>query len=285
MESNELGIVVAVGPDGVEEGTLRLAASEARSRGTGVELLHVVHSRVAPTSPEQVAALDQALLEVGRAVLTDGAARLRPLLDGQVPLTTELRNGPVVDTILECTAGRDVIILERRHADRLLTMSVSSRVAARASDPVVVVPHGWSCPMSDLPVTVGVDTPVDVRGQVETAAAYAASSGRDLRVLFAMWIAEPYQSTVLVNHTRRQWKSEAAGELRRSLKELDPDAVLTADVQWARPVDALVAASRRSAMVVLSRRPVHGRMGVHLGPISRSVLRHAECPVMVVDRT
>ena len=289
MES-ELGVLVAVGADGLRDGILDLAAAEALRRGTGVELLHVVHSIVAlPAHPGQVESLDLALLRVGRDVLADASDRLRPRLEGRVPLGTELLTGPVAATVADRATGRALVLLERREPDRierLLTMSVSTRVAAHATVPVMVVPRGWTPGSEELPVTVGVDHPVDPVGQAEAAAAYAVETGRPLSVLHAMWLAEAYQDTVFVNHTRRQWTTEADAELRRGLRKLDgTGAEVTHHVPWARPVDALVAASHRSSVLVLSRRPDRGRYGAHLGPVTRAVLRHAACPVMVVDRT
>lgn len=290
MESNELGIIVAVGPDGVRDGALELAAAEALRRGTGVELVHVVHPMVAmPSYSGQIQSLDQALLRVGQRVLTAAADRLRPRLGGEVPLSTELMTGPVAATLADRAAGRDLVVLERHEPgrlERLMTMSVSTRVAARAAAPVIVVPQGWTPADRELPVTVGVDRPADPLGQVEAAAEYAAARDRDLTVLFAMWLAEPYQDTVFVNHTRRQWTSEADDQLRLALEKLDvPGARVSRAVQWGRPADALVAASRSSSVLVLSRRRDHRGHGIHLGPVTRAVLHHAECPVLVLDRT
>ena len=290
MSENEFRVLVAVGPDGVRDGTLDFAAAEALQRGTGVELVHVVHSLVVvPSRTDQVQALDTALLRVGRTVLTDAAERMRTRVDGAVPLTTEILSGPVPTTIAARAAERDLVVLERRDpdvVDRLLTMSVSTRVAAHAKVPVVVVPHGWAPAAGPLPVTVGVDHPIEAAGQVETAAAYAVTSGRELRVLHAMWLAEPYQDTFFVNHTREQWTAEADLELQLALEKMrDLGTPVTRVVRWVRPVDALVDATHRSAVLVLSRRPDHGPHGTHLGPVTRAVLRHAACPVMVVDRT
>ena len=286
MESG-LGVLVAVGAGGVGDGTLDLVAAEALRRGTGVQVLHVVHSMVVlPPQTGQTTSIDLTLQRVGRDVLADAAARLRPRLEERVPLRTELLAGPVATTIADCSRGRDLVVLERREPDRLghlLTMSVSTRVAAHAHVPVVVVPRGWSPADRELPVTVGVDQPVDPVGQAEVAAAYAAETGRPLTVLHALWLAEAYQDAAFVHHTRRQWTAEADSALWRGLRKLDgTGAEITHHVSWARPVDALVAASRRSTILVMSRRP--GRHGAHLGPVTRTELRHAECPVMVVDR-
>ncbi|GAB6987695.1 class I fructose-bisphosphate aldolase [Nocardioides pyridinolyticus] len=194
-------------------------------RGTGIELIHVVHSVIAAPSYGQVQALDQTLLAVGRSVLTDAADRMRPRLRDKVPLSTELLIGPVAATIADRAGSRDLVVLERRapqRLDRLLTMSISTRVAAHAAVAVVVVPPDWVPANGALPVTVGIDR-ADPVGQVEAAAAYAATHDLDLTVLFAMWLAEPYQDTVFVNHTRRQWTREAETGLLLGLKKLDLD--------------------------------------------------------------
>lgn len=290
MTGTEYGVVVAVGPDGIHDGALDLAAEEAVRRGTGVELVHVIHALVAmPASLEQVQSLDSALTTVGRRVLTDAAARMRPRLDGRVPLTTELATGPVATTIVERAADGELIVLERRdtgRVERLLTMSISTRVAAHAHVPVAVVPTSWTArPGEQLPVTVGVDRPLEALGQVETALGYARRTGRGLVVLHASWLAEPYQDLAFSNETRDQWVHDAEAELDLALsKVVEPTDDVRYDVQWRRPSEALVGATRRSSVVVLSRRPENS-IRPHLGAITRTVLRHAEGPVLVVDRT
>ena len=273
-------VLVAVGPDGVHEGALDLAAAEAGRRGTGVLLLHVVHGA------GETQELDHALTEVGRQVLTAAAGRL----EGRVPYTTEIATGPVAATIAERVASDGLVVLERRDAstmERLLTMSVSTRVAAQAHAPVVVVPAGWTRPIEEQPVTVAVDEPLRVDAQVEAALATARSAKQRLVVLHAVWLAEAYQDIAFGNDTRTRWIAEAETALAHSLKSLGaekdvPDDI-DVDVQWRRPVEALVGATRTSALLVLGRRP--GHLGVHLGSLTRTVLRHAEGPVMVVDRS
>lgn len=288
---SEIGVVVAVGPEGVRDGVLDIAAGAALKLGLGVELLHVVHSTVVavPTSIEQASSIDQALTGVGRAVLGDAAERLRPRLRDQVPLTVEIEFGPVARTIAEVGSRAHVIVLQRRATDaveRLLTMSVSTKVAAHAHVPVIVVPATWS-PVSDgvRPVTVGVDRPLDAEAEVLPALEYARASGRPLVVLHSTWLAEPYQDVVFAAGSPREWTDEASRELASGLKHLDyePDE-LTCDVRWSRPVDALVKASSSSAVLVLHRRPTTRPLAAHLGPVTRAVLHHAECPVMIIDR-
>lgn len=288
----EFGIVVAVGPEGVADSTLDFVAAEALRRGTGVELLHVVHALVAvPASVEQVQAIDVAITKVGREVLTAAALGLRPRLGGRVPLNTEILTGPVVTTLADHADRADLIVLERRDVgrlERMLTMSVSTRVAAHTHTPVVVVPRSWTGDLApDLPVTVGVDQPLEALHQVEAAGEYAVASARPLLVLHAAWLAEPYQGPVLASYPRTEWIADADRDLATGLQKLteQPGAQIDREVQWARPVDMLVDATRHSAVLVLNRRTGDHPLGGHLGQVTRTVLRHAECPVLVVDRT
>jgi len=239
---------------------------------------------------EQMEMIDRSMAKVGRDVLTDAAARMRPRLEGRMPVSTQLLTGSPATTITHRACDADVVILERRDAgsvEQLLTLSVSTRVAAHAPCPVVVVPRSWSpVGRDELPVTVGVDDPADPVGQVETAAAYAAARGRQLRVLHAAWVAEPFQSVALTGPSGRDWVEAARTELETSLDKLPDSAVeIVPDVQWARPGDALVAATRASSVLVLSRRAARHPFTAHLGGITRTVLYHASCPVMVADRT
>ncbi|MBA2953249.1 hypothetical protein GON03_02920 [Nocardioides sp. MAH-18] len=290
MASNEYGVVLAVGPDGVGAGALGVATSEAARRGTGLELVHVVHSLVAPADAGQIQSIDQAMGRVGRVVLTEAAAKARAVLGDQVPVSTELRYGPVAATLTERAAEADLVVLERRDAgtvERILTMSVSSRVAAHAPAAVVVVPRGWEPAPEELRITVGVDLPEDAWCQVAPAAAYARETGRPLVVLHAVWLAEPYQDLAFMDDGRLRWMRDATDEIQRSLKPcLDAgDTAPRLDVRWQRPSDALVEATGTSSVVVLGRRSPRLLGGAHLGPVTRAVLQHAAGPVMVVDRT
>ncbi|WP_395691465.1 universal stress protein [Nocardioides sp.] len=292
MTDTEYGVLVAVGPDGAHDGALDLAACEAVRRRTGVLLLHVVHSiRSAPSAVQQVDSLDRTLTRVGTDVLRDAAERLRTRLDGRAPMTTELATGPVAGTIAVRAADCELLIMERRDtgwAERLLTMSVTTRVATHTATPVIVVPEGWRHKYDEaaLPVTVGVDRPLDAQDQVETALVYARDAGRRLVVLHAAWLAEQYQDLGFSNSTRDHWRHEAQRELELALSKV-PDLYtvdVTVDVPWRRPADALVGATKTSYLLVLNRRDEHP-LGAHLGPMTRAVLRHAEGPVMIVGRT
>jgi nucleotide-binding universal stress UspA family protein len=223
-------------------------------------------------------------------VLTDASARLRDRAGAGLAVSTELLSGTVSGTIVGHASGAEIAVVERRDAgtlERLLTLSVSSRVAAHADIPVAVVPRTWEPSADRIDVTVGVEDAADAdvaRSQVEAAAEYAALAGAPLTMLHAIWLAEPYQQVVHLDHTRDVWVQQATDALRAATASFPASggSAPVVDIRWARPADSLVAASQRSAALVLNRRAGHAR--THLGPITRAVLQHAACPVLLVDR-
>lgn len=291
-EGRDLGVLLAVGAGGVADGALGLACREAVRRGVPVTLLHVVHS-IVPVPPAPIdghQTVDAALTEVGRGVLTDAADRARAA--GATEVGIELRFGPVSATIAELSGRAELTVLERRDADRierLLTHSVSSDVAAHGRGAVAVVPADWTPAEGEpKPVVVGIDSPADAGTMAAGALELAAGTTHRLEVLHSAYVAPPYESVVLVSYPRHQWLADTDAELARGLDKLAStesadDVELTHAVRWALPVEALVDASADASALVLHRRDGE-RWGVHLGGVTRAVLRHAECPVWVMDR-
>lgn len=294
MTGTELGVLVAVGPEGLADGALEIACAEAVRRRVPVTLVHVMHTLVAvpPLSPDRVQALGTALISVAHEVLTSASERARELVGDQVPVVPLQHEGPVARTLVDLGREAEVIVVQRRDGrrlERMLTNSVSSNIAANAEGAVLVVPTSWSeLEGAGLPITVGVDIPLEARELVRPGLAAAQATGRPLVVLHAAWISEPYESTVFADYPRDQWLRDAEAELRAGMASLLEEAEaagveVTLDVRWKRPVDALVRAADRSALLVLHRRTA-GAWGIHLGAVNRGVLRHSECPVLIVDR-
>ena len=282
------GVLVPVGPDGVGDGVLDVAAAEAKRLGTGVLMLHVVHSLIADDlSTERIESFDQALTKVGRCALTDAEAGLRQRLGGQLPVATEIVFGHVARTIAERGSDGRSIVMERRDPgalERLVTMSISTSVAAHARVPVVVVPPSWiSSRGAGLPVTVAIEHPQDAKVDVDAALERARGLARPVVAFHAAWIETPYQPAIFAGYSREEWLVEATAALASALEGIaGVGDDVNADVRWERPVDALVATTERSAELVLRHRAPGLLRGSHLGPLTRAVLHHARCPVVVL---
>ena len=66
--------------------------------------------------------------------------------------------------------------------------------------------------------------------------------------------------------------------LRKDYPEVDASL----EIWNAPPADALLDASRGAELLVVGRRHHLLPLGSHLGPVSRSILAHAECPVFLI---
>ena len=306
------GILLPVPSRGLDDAALDAAADEARARGCGIALVHVVHVTVGvPASSDQVHEVDSSLAEVGHAVLTAAATGLRERLGDAVPITSELFFGPVVPTLVQRSADAELVLVPRRdlgRLERLVTSSVSHGVAARAHVPVLSVPPGWRrSPTRPRIVTAAVDHP-ETSGAAEIGLALerAAATGAALHVLRAAWVPQPYQGVVFQDQTREELLVEARRELdgrhpppgggpprgrrdvgrrvgapgRRAGARLAPlgaagarsPAPVAADRQPPRPRDPQRAAARRGPG---ARRRAGG---VTRGLGSSPVLRTRACP-------
>ena len=282
-------IVVAVGHDPIDS-ALEFAAAEASRLACGLHLVHVVH-RV-PQGSETLLASEADQERAGRQALKQAVERVRDLVAAEVAVTSELREGGVVPTLVEVVAKARMIVLQHRdlaHLMRVVTRSVSSGVAAHSRVPVVAVPSGWS-PLrthGEVPtVTVGVDNPDRSEQVLRAAAAEAKSRGAMLRVVHAWNIPDPYEDVALSRTDDAKWASRAAVEVQRVLDTLGEEAAgvpLELVARHTDATDALVEASRTSHLLVLGRHDPAIPIGSHLGPVARAVLRDAACPVLLAD--
>ena len=288
-ELHPLPIVVAVGHDPIDS-ALEFAAAEASRLACGLHLVHVVH-RV-PQGSETLLVSEADQERAGRQALEQAVERVRDLVAAEVPVTSELREGGVVPTLVEVVAEARMIVLQHRdlaHLMRVVTRSVSSGVAAHSRVPVVAVPSGWSPKRThgEVPtVTVGVDIPDRSEQVLRAAAAEAKSRGATLRVVHAFKLPSPDEDAPLSRTDDAKWAARAAAEVQRMLDTLGEEAAdvpLELDARHTDATDALVEASRTSHLLVLGRHDPAVPIGSHLGPVARAVLRDAACPVLLAD--
>jgi nucleotide-binding universal stress UspA family protein len=288
-EQNPKPIVVAVGNDPFDA-ALAFAAGEAVRARCGLHLVHVVHHLLAQ-GPPNVLVTESDVERVGRQVLNVALERAGDVVEG-VPVTAELVIGGVVPTLVDVAGDARMIVLQRRDLSsmmRVVTRSVSSGVAARARVPVVSVPTSWSPGRihGDFPtVTVGVDVPERAGPVLRAAAAEARSRGAVLRVLHTWSFPSAYDDIILTRNESEDWAGRATAEIQTEIDMLgDEVAGVPAQVEarHAYAADALIEASRETAMLVIGRHDPPVPIGSHLGSIARAVLREAACPVLLVD--
>ena len=156
--------------------------------------------------------------------------------------------------------------------------SVTGGIGARVDIPVVSVPEGWTKQTGPSTVVAGIDDP-EKRADV-LAQAFAAARDRRATLLVLCTCWHPPQTHV----DDPGWAQRAEDDLEHAITQLAatyPDVQVEIHVRNAQAGEALLEASRHADLVVVGRHTSLLPTGSHLGPIARSVLREADCPVLL----
>jgi nucleotide-binding universal stress UspA family protein len=168
-------------------------------------------------------------------------------------------------------------------------MSVTNGVAGRVEVPVVAVPDGWrERDHDDRPVVVGVESGTTSAGVVAVALEEAARRESRALMVHAWMYSEAFDREVFAGEFGKQEHLRIAATLTRQLASLTgavPDGQASLTVEHGRAAEVLVAQAQGAQLLVVGRHHPRFRLGSHLGPVTRAVLGHAPCPVMVVPVT
>lgn len=135
-------------------------------------------------------------------------------------------------------------------------------------------------------VLVGLDGSQAGEAVLAVAAEEAALRGAVLRVV-SIWEvsprAEPGTSPVpeVFENLRRLAEGIVADAVARA-KELQPGITCEGAVLYGKPQDVLVEEAKEAVLLVVGRRGLGGLASLLLGSVSRHVVNHAPCPVLVV---
>ena len=152
--------------------------------------------------------------------------------------------------------------------------------AAHARCPVVSVPTRQAVPAHGV-VTAGVHQDGGPDAVLEVAFAQAADRGASLRLLHAWRLPSTYDD-LRAEDARWDRDTEACIDARAAdVKKRHPEVQVGVEVHHAAPADALAGAATYSDLLVVGRHS--GRMGpARLGFLARTMVAHAQCPVLVV---
>jgi nucleotide-binding universal stress UspA family protein len=283
--SNGRPIVVGVGPEEISS-ALEFAVEEATRAGCGLHLVHAVH--VAPAGPETVLITGVDVEKWGRETLALAVKQADDLVDGNVPVTHELKVGAPVQVLVDAGRSARMVVLEHRHLSRLariVNRTVAGGVAAHLRIPVVAVPSGWSRPTGERVVVAGVDVPDRSAEVLATAVAEARARGAALRIVHS-WALPAHEGMLIEPGEQRRWSDRSRAEVRAALDDLGDESVaMDADVQVhpGRAIEAILEASRDAELLVIGRHDPLVPVGSHIGPVARAVLREATCPVLLAS--
>lgn len=289
---------IVVGYDGseVSRNAVAWAAREAALHGRELVVAHAL-AQWLHDMPET--APNAHVGRWGRAEakrLVDEAADVARREGVDVSVSTRVLPGDARPALLNAAANASMLVVGGRGEGGfigLLLGSVAHGVAGRSPVPVVVVQGRAGKPSGEL--IVGVDGSPASGPALEAAFTEAAVRGASLRAVYCWqpvaWTsleAMPYStaSTGTIGRdalgdqdSARQAVSEAVADVAFR----HPDVKVTEQVVEGHPVQGLTTAAAEGAdLLIVGRSGSGGFTEVLLGSVSRGVLHHAPCPVMIV---
>ncbi|CAM5744816.1 putative Universal stress protein [Streptomyces afghaniensis 772] [Streptomyces afghaniensis] len=209
-------------------------------------------------------------------------------------VTTDVVEGPVVDTLAAAAAGAEVLVLgSRGHGPIVgfLLGSVGQQVIAEATRPVVLVRAGEqpSAEAAGREIVVGQQgEPEDSADALRFAFETAAARGATVRVVRA-WTLPPVfayspGSLKLLDEAGglEPYEKRALAAAMRPWRERFPDVPVEEHVEMGSAGQVLLSVAGTAQLMVVGRRAHRTAVGARIGSVAHGVLHHADCPVAVV---
>jgi nucleotide-binding universal stress UspA family protein len=273
-----------VGTDGSDNATIamRWAMAEAEVHDARLEAI-LAWSYIDQHHPDGSDTFDPGYSEASaRAAL---AAWVTEAFGRDARIEQRVVLGLPARALLEASDGTDLLVLGARGKggfQGLLLGSVSERVAQLATRPIAVVRA--PAPVRGGRVVVGIDGSARSSGALRWAAAEAGARDADLDVVHAWrdsamamapaFAAIPDDATLEVSG--RVVLDTALAD--PALLEIRVHAYLVRD----RPAPALIERASEAGLLVVGTRGRSRVAGALLGSVSRQLLHHAPCPVVVI---
>jgi nucleotide-binding universal stress UspA family protein len=292
-EPEQKRVVVGVAPTRDHDAALEYAAAEAVRRGVGVHVVLVRHPHwPGPDGLVDVELVGDDLVNAHTALLMQCEERLEKWTDDAVPVTTEVSHGGVVASLVAAARGAELVVLQHHRMTRphhLPTLSVTNGVATRLRVPLVAVPDDWhETPASDAPVVAAIENAALSGLVAQEALSCARRTASEVHLLRAWSYADDLSldDPVFRTATTEEWEAHVRTGLESELADLTaayPDVPSLVRVVHGQPAYILARLTALSRLLVIGRHGAALPHGSHLGPVTRAVLSHGRCPVMVVD--
>lgn len=266
---------------------VQAALAEARRLRAGLTLVHAFASPPAFGPSLWLNAYAAALPEA-RDLLERQAARLRAAHHG-LAVDTHVAVGHPAAVLIDASRTARLTVVGCRGVGgfaELLLGSVSAQVAAHAHSPVLVIrPPGRTQPDVDAPVLVGIDQGPGSAAVVESAFGHAQARGVGLVAVHCWASMAAPGGDPCGEHDRstpeaaaQQLLDEALDAARHHYPQVP---VIRRLIRTGAAGAALVRESAEAGLVVVGSRGHAGAAGMLLGSVSRALLHHAHCPVVV----
>jgi nucleotide-binding universal stress UspA family protein len=247
---------------------VEIAAAEAALSHRGLCVLHVGH--------------DAAASGVAETLVAQAADHARAAVPG-VSVSSRVLTGDPVLQLRAATAKAHLLVLGEPTRRGRLAATLPARVVAGAACPVLVV---RGRPLPDGPVVAGVDGRPAGQAALRLAAAQADRRGVGLIALHA-W--RERESTVLGDSSPMSYENwsgqlehqRVLAEAVAGLATAWPGVHLERQVVHGSARRLLTDCSRGAQLMVVGRRSRQGLGTVMLASVSRHLIEHSACPVLV----
>lgn len=291
---------VVVGYDGSagSRRAVRWAAHEAAARGTGLRVVVAADDPGVPGARRTATRLAPLRLGDGHEAMSDAVALAESCEPG-VTRGGVVRRGQPGGVLVDQSHTAQLVVVGCRGRTALPASESSTSLitASRAACPVVVVRGRVDAPTLD-PVVVGVGVGDPGASTSSRAVPYAVEVARRAGsplVLACGWSADagslsrvprpvPDRSGSLATVVR-DVQEEAGRSVRRAAElahRMAPGLSVRTEVLDTRAERALEGLSWGASLLVVGRGGTGPFPGLPLGRVTRSVLEHAGCPVVVV---
>ena len=287
-----MNTVVAVGYDRALPGerALDLAAREAARRGGSLTVITAYHW-LTPPEPDSLTSSDTEATarKAAEEIAEHGAAQARQR-HPVVPVEARAVAGYAGKVLAAASHEADLLVVGNRGTggfQGMLLGSTSLRTLAEACCPVIVARGNVLDAHHRIIAAVDIDEDCDA----VLAFAFDEASRRiaGLTVIHVWdepWIAAyGQQDPGIADDVARieRERDDRLAALVRTFQGRHPETRSFHQLAVGSAAGLLVDASRRADLLVTgARRHGEGRHGMLIGPVSQTLLQHAECPVAVV---
>jgi nucleotide-binding universal stress UspA family protein len=278
---------VVVGVDGTEDGhrALLYAVTELVTReDLSLRLVHVPRGAAALAPYVQPGKVR----EIGESVLQDAAKQAQDAGLDATRVTTVLTESPHPSAVLDHVEDARYLVLGTRASgvQHLLAGATSLWLVAHSPVPVHCVPRTWAGSRNPTGrVVAGVDGSDAGRDVLQEAFAEAAARGASLEIVHAWRPESPYDAAITARVLRDKWEEATRAALTRTIQEVaaaHPGVDWNLRLEYQRVPAALYEQSLDADLLVLGRHGGYAPVGLMVGSNTRSLLRNATCPVVVV---
>jgi nucleotide-binding universal stress UspA family protein len=263
-------VVVAVDGSGPGAGALRFAIDEARARGTGVRMMHVLDS-------------------VNTGQIMDPYMTEACVAAPDVEFDWQFGRGPRADELVAAAGAGDLLVLGQTtpwSPERPGVGAVICEVAARTAAAVVVIPADWRARHHNR-IVVGVKSYANAGGLLAHAFAEASARRADLRIVHVCDAPDPVDVAPVDAHPvdRHTSEGQMLEALVRDWSAIFSDVAVETTFAHGNPARVLVDAATDADILMIARHHRDLRHLVRLGPVPRAVLGSSSTPVEVVPLT